>query len=170
MSYLSFELYASEAENPEAQTDSGRDDDNYWTSTPVIDARKYVRSAGRMDTIVTSHRDAQPESVSTIPDYFDEACLAPMLLNAPPGESDSISFLPVSTTLQDEGAEDRMSRNKYRVWPCNGPSEQPCGGRFEMVGDVWAWKLYRNQLKHKQQSRKTLFIQSTPIGHLAVSK
>lgn len=166
VSYLEFELYAPEPEprNLESGEDDEDDDDELWTGNPFSGIRRYARFAGRMDVSILSGDDLLQAS-NAVPSYLTEDCLAPVLLDQLASPSESIGFVSVSTELRDESAEDRVLKTKYEPSSCYLPQQGPCGGRFEMVGNVWARKGHRDANKGVKHSQTKLVLQQDPVGH-----
>lgn len=105
------------------------------------------------------------------PEVLIQLCLpicpplvSPMLLSGgKPGDEESMRFVSVSTELQEESPEDRVLSQKYMIPDCGSGNyaRQHCGGRDEMVGDVWVVKGYRDTVTQKSINRPKLVLQAT---------
>jgi hypothetical protein len=156
VSFLSFDLYALNLTHEETES---QHDESSWTSHPIRSYKRYTRFSGRLELPVYSSKSHVP--TTSMPSYLDKECLAPRLLDQPASAADTITFSPVSIVKQNESAADRLLSRKYDIQHC-GDHYSRCGSRFEMVGDVWAMKVYRDAQrdKTKQRERKHLVLQS----------
>ena len=75
--------------------------------------------------------------------YMSGACLASIILSNGKDSGDkSLKFVFISTELQEESAENRLLSLKYVNLHCGRGSQarQHRGGKYDMVGNVWASK------------------------------